>query len=271
MKHLLRDICIFLASILGIVFLYRWMERKKGPLVRIVVFHDVADGAWFASVISMLASRYHLITPQDFHARVFDPKKINVLLTFDDGYRSWIDIVLPILERTTLKGLFFVNSGLLDVAHDPTLSETYMKERLLISPKTPLSYEDARELALKGHTLGGHSATHKNLTELDERELIFELQSDKEKLEKELGVTLQDFAYPFGTGRHYDARVTAGVHQAGYAYAYTAESGFANENAIVEGRIPRVCLEKNQGSASVRRWVEGGYDIFSRIYTSWNH
>ena len=103
MKKLFRDYLIFLFSIIGIVFLYTTYMRIKGPLVRIIAFHYVSNITWFEKVIVMLVSQYNVITPQQFIAREFDAKKINVLITFDDGYQSWIDVCVPVLKKYNLK------------------------------------------------------------------------------------------------------------------------------------------------------------------------
>ncbi len=112
MKKQIRNILITLISLTGVSFLYRFKMRRKGPLVRVLCLHDVPDKAWFSMLISTISQRYNVLSPQDFVEQTFDTNKVNVLLTFDDGYQSWVDVALPVLREKEITAVFFVNSGL---------------------------------------------------------------------------------------------------------------------------------------------------------------
>jgi peptidoglycan/xylan/chitin deacetylase (PgdA/CDA1 family) len=261
-KHTIRDNIIFLISILGIAFVYRYILRKKSPLVRIIAFHDVVDGVWFESIIKMINERYLIITPDQFHAKEFNQEKINILFTFDDGYQSWTDVCLPILTKYNTKGLFFINSGLLDCSDDSIQSAQYMKERLFITPKKPLTWNGAKKILKEGHTIGGHSVGHYNLAKLNQSKLKDEISNDKKKIEKILDITLTDFAYPFGRKNNYNSNIFGVVEQTGYTWQYSAQSRFATEDVV----IPRMLVEKMQSVLKLHQWIEGGYDIFERLH-----
>jgi len=237
--------------------------RTKGPLVRVIAFHDVGDKKWFSDVLAMLNQNFNVITPAQFNAKEFDSKKINILLTFDDGYQSWIKNCVPILEAYNFKGLFFINSGLLDSAQDTEVVATYMTERLLISPKMPLTWEGAKMLAVQGHSIGGHTVTHPNLATKNREEQSTEITNDKRRIEEMLGTRIQDFAYPFGTKNHISSEAVTEVANAGYQNQYSAVSNFSTlKNQRV---IPRTLIEKQQKSTGIKKWIEGGYDMFNLI------
>ncbi len=262
-KHTVRNSIIFLLSITGKSWLYGKYVRRNGPLVRVVVFHDVPDAKWFESMIGVLTSSYNVISPEDFYTDALDAEKINVLVTFDDGYQSWMDVALPVLGKYGVKGIFFINSGLIDVAEDEPRADTFMKENLLITPKCALSWKGVRTLAHSGQTIGGHARTHANLTRLQDTELEREITDDKRILEGQLSQSLTDFAYPFGTPRHMNAEVILTVRDAGYKRAYTAISRFVPKGETF--MIPRMCIETGLSPKQLRRWVEGGFDLFSMI------
>jgi peptidoglycan/xylan/chitin deacetylase (PgdA/CDA1 family) len=224
----------------------------------VLAFHDVKEKEWFEEVIKMLVSNYCVITPLQFHIKKFDTEKINILLTFDDGYASWVDVCAPILKRNNIKALFFINSGLLTIANDPTAVTAYMRDRLLLTPKAPLTWEGAQTLVAQGHTIGGHSINHYNLAVLDQSVLESEIKDDKKTIEETLKVTLTDFAYPFGRKNNYNTNVFGVAKHAGYTWQYAAQSSFSKGGTIT----PRTLLEKNQPVASIKQWIEGGYDIF---------
>ena len=259
MKHHIRNLAISIISALGMSAAYRAYRRTRGPLVRVIAFHDVKNNVWFQEVIEMLIGHYHVISPEQFHAQEFDAQKINVLLTFDDGYQSWVDVCAPILKKNKLKALFFINSGLLDIAYDSSKVSLYMKERLLLTPKAPLTWDGSRTLLKEGHTIGGHSSNHYNLAVLDQSVLESEINGDKKRTEEQLGVTLTDFAYPFGRKKNYNPNVFGVVKQAGYTWQYSAMSCFDTSTQV----IPRTLIEKNQSMQSLKQWIEGGYDILT--------
>ncbi len=265
LKKNIRDITVWKISVFGMTWLYRYLIRKRGPLVRIVVFHDVPDAVWFESMVETLAKKYTLISPSDFYAGALDAARINVLVTFDDGYASWVDVAAPILKKYACTALFFVSSGLLQGAHDAHMTETFMRTHLRISPKLPLSWEGARTLLREGHSLGGHAATHADLTRSTRDERVFEIANDKVAIEVASGQMLTDFAYPFGTVHHVNREVAEDVVRAGYHRAYTAISRFAYPPHTLY--IPRMCIENATTPKQLARWVEGAYDLFDMMKT----
>lgn len=264
-KHFIRNILITLFRFSGVTSLYRARIRREGPLVRIVVFHDVADEAWFDSLIGALMREYNVLTPQEFKEKKYREDTINVLVTFDDGYASWEYHVAPILEKHDVKGLFFVNSGLLDVAENTEQSDTFMREQLMISPRTPLTWGGAAALFHAGHTIGSHAQHHVNLAQLSLDEIRRELRADKERIESVLGTTVTDCAYPFGTKYHVSGEVEAVAQKVGFERGYTAISRFVGDSEPF--RVPRMCIESNATPVSLRSWVEGGYDLFDMLKT----
>lgn len=259
-RHRIREAIITLFSIAGVCALYRAFLRKRGPLVRVVVFHDIEDSVWFNEALDTIKASTHILTPEEFHAGIYDEKRINTLITFDDGYASWVEVALPVLKAHEIKGLFFINSGLLTSAENQT-SESFMKEKLLIRPRAPLTWEGARTLTREGHTIGGHARSHENLALLSPEALHDEIVHDKQKIETELEVTLTDFAYPFGTRAHVSEAVGKAVREAGYTRAYTAISRFHIDK---DGTffIPRMCIETGHEGKGLSRWLNGGYDLF---------
>lgn len=261
MKHYIRDLLILCVYYTGMVFLYKTFLLRRGPLVRIVVFHDVEDQDWFRKVVEMLVSNFNIITPQQFHRKEFNQSKINILLSFDDGYESWVTNCLPVLDEYNCKGLFFINSGLLDIAHNTDAVEYFMRNRLFITPKRPLTWIDARKIVSHGHTIGGHTVNHISLTKLSPEELKREILNDKERIEQELGIVLLDFAHPFGTKDDFNDAVTDVVLSSGYQYQYSGISKFYNDsNATV---VPRTLIEKGSSPAHLFIWIDGGYDILT--------
>ena len=262
MKHLIRDILIWVISALGFALRYRKQKRSEGPLVRILCFHDVPKHDWFLKVITFCNEQYNVLSPEQFFRKEFSSQKINILFTFDDGYQSWVDVALPALARSDSKGLFFVNSGLLAVAEDKEAVADYMESNLRVVPKLALTDAGVASLITAGHTIGGHTVSHQDLTTLTPETASQEVLQDRDYFTKHFGITPEDFAYPFGNVAHCSETLTQMIVKNGYKRVYSGQTGFFT---AADSLIPRTLVEKNQSLRSLRLWIEGGYDIFSRL------
>jgi peptidoglycan/xylan/chitin deacetylase (PgdA/CDA1 family) len=233
--------------------------------VRVIAFHDVDDAEWFEDIITLLSRDFTLITPGAYEAGNFDLNKINIVISFDDGYASWTEMCVPILERHGVKALFFVNSGLLTVAHDTELTNTYVKNNLKLSPKRLLTWEGLGTLIKSGNTLGGHTVNHMSLRGVHEDVIKSEVEDDKIAIQSKCGIILKHFAYPFGAARDYSEKTETLIHGYGYTYVYIAEPGF-----VISGRkhIPRTLIEKHQSYRDIHRWMLGSYDLFTYLKRS---
>ena len=80
---------------------------------------------------------------------------IQVDFTFDDGGVSFLTLAAPILEKYDLKGIFFISTKYIN---------------------TPLFLTSAQlqELSDRGHHIGSHAHSHKQLTTLSENEITKE-------------------------------------------------------------------------------------------------
>ncbi len=263
MKHLIRDGFIWACCRFGLVALHQ--RQAKKPLVRVVAFHDVADLAWFESLIATLSDRYHILQPADFVSGNFNNEKINLLLTFDDGYDSWVTTVLPVLEQHHLRGIFFVSTQILEVANDEEEATTFARKQLLLSPKKLLTTAGLHTLHQSGQVIGAHTHSHVSLGKVSLAAAQTEVTKNKAVLEQQLGTKISHFAYPFGTRIDFSAATTTLVQEHNFTHIYSAISGFLSR---ADSEIPRTLVEKNQPIMSVCRWIEGGYDIFARI-TGW--
>ena len=263
MKHAVRDTVIFLNSIFGMTYFYRRYVSLKGPLVRVLVFHDVQDKVWFENTIAYLAQHYHLVTPEAYREKKFDTHRINVLITFDDGYASWVTTCLPVLSHYAVKAVFFINSGLIDASVNPEAQKRYVHDRLLLTPRNTLSWEGVRHLSEHGHTLGGHTVTHARLSELQEEVQREEIMCDKVRIETMLGKQITMCAYPFGQTTDYTRTTKRIAQEGGYTHAFTTESGFVDREDTFA--LSRLCIEDNLPPSHVRRWVGGGYDILQKL------
>lgn len=268
MKERVQEAMACVASTLGAAALYRARERRKRQLLRVLVFHDLPEGAWFDEIVAMLVEEFCVVGPEVLEEKRSGPASeadvgMRVLLSFDDGFASWEKIALPVLEARGATGLFFISSGLIDVAGKEAEARAYVENRLGVRYRKPLSWAGVRAVAAGGHRIGAHTVTHPNLASLAAEEEEREIGDGKKKLEDETGVQVQDFAYPFGRWEHFTRATETRLREAGYARGFTTMSRFVRDSDF-PWRIPRLCITEGQRLGTVRRYCAGAYDLVGR-------
>lgn len=134
------------------------------------------------------------------------------LLTFDDGYRSMREVVLPWLSHFGYPAVLFV----------PT---DYIGERNIfddgIEPEEAIcDWDDLRELERQGVSVQSHGASHRWFSNLDSAEQEDELRRSKAVLEAKLGKPVEIFAYPYGDdGSNPQEEVSGMMKKVGYRSA----------------------------------------------------
>lgn len=136
------------------------------------------------------------------------PKAFNV--TCDDGVLQDVRFV-GLLNKYHLKGTFNLNSGLMENEFEWEHESGIVVKRL--------SKEKAISL-YRGHEIACHTLTHPYMDHLSEYDILYELQTDKDNLEKLFGREIKGFAVPFD---HYSELIEKCVRQCGFSYARISE------------------------------------------------
>ena len=141
------------------------------------------------------------------------PRGRVVVVTFDDAYRSVLELAFPILERLGLRGTVFAPTGHMDGRPMtwPGIEGWLATEHR--SELTGCTWEELSGLAQAGWEVGSHTRTHARLPTLGDASLDEELHRSRQECEQRLGVPCLTLAYPYGAS---DARVAAAAAAAGY-------------------------------------------------------
>jgi peptidoglycan/xylan/chitin deacetylase (PgdA/CDA1 family) len=130
------------------------------------------------------------------------------LITFDDGYRSVLEVAVPWLERFGYPAVLFVPTDFVGRTNLFDLDN---------EPEEPLcDWDDLRELVRRRVVVESHGASHRTFSELTRSERAAELERSKAALEAELDRPVQLFSYPYGD----DAGAAPQVRDAGYRAAF---------------------------------------------------
>lgn len=140
-----------------------------------------------------------------------------VVVTFDDAYRSVIELAGPILDDLGWVATVFAPSGF--IGTEAPMSWPGIEE-WLTSPQRdeliPMGWDELRELTGRGWEIGSHTVTHPRLSRAQDGDLEHELTASRAAIEEALGAPCRTIAYPYGDQ---DARVRAAAAAAGYTGA----------------------------------------------------
>ncbi|MFH8793999.1 polysaccharide deacetylase family protein [Streptomyces sp. NPDC017941] len=200
--------------------------RTAGTAPWIAMYHSVADPANDPYRITVSPQRLDAqlawLRRRGLHGvsmrRLLDAARRGrarglVGLTFDDGYRDFLDHAVPLLHRYHCTATVFVLPGRLggDNAWDP------------LGPRKPLLDADGiRRAAAHGMEIASHGHTHIDLTAADDHALHQEVAGSRAALTDLTGQDVHGFCYPYGKA---DPRVLAAVRAAGYGYACAIAPG----------------------------------------------
>jgi peptidoglycan/xylan/chitin deacetylase (PgdA/CDA1 family) len=150
-----------------------------------------------------------------FTQAVLDPPHAWTLaVTFDDGFRSVLELGLPILERLDLPATVFAVSNFASSGAPLTWDgiDNWV-DGPFDSELQSLSCEQLGELIDRGWEIGSHTTSHPRLTTLAPAQLAEELTTSRQVLETGLGHPCHSIAYPYGDT---DTRVATAAKEAGY-------------------------------------------------------
>lgn len=236
------------------------------PVVRFIVYHDVLpeNTQKFREQLDVLKNKTNVVTLDDYLSGNLSTERLNTVITFDDGYASWVTTVLPALNDFGLPATFFVSSGFLGLTEREQL--VYANTRLF--KKVPLrrmtgclSETDLGKICDAGHSIGGHTVNHVDLETLsDIDQLKQEITEDKFSLERIAGDRIDCFSYPGGTYKNPHFNVAELLREAGYKAAVSTIHGF-NTDLTDRYLLRRDIVDAGMSVSVFKARVYGNYDI----------
>ncbi|MFG6105967.1 polysaccharide deacetylase family protein [Leptothoe sp. EHU-05/26/07-4] len=209
----------WVASLTAQIESARWPQlhdRAQLSKVPVIMYHDVLPEkeVFFDITPGRLNEDFRAIRAQNLtpisldqlvnHLRTGVPlPEKPVVLTFDDGYVGHYDYVYKLAK-------YYNYPVALSIFTDKVDGK--------IVGRSTLDWEQVEEMAQDPLvTVISHSVTHpRDLRELPDEDLRYELETSKERLETKLGIPIHYFTYP--EGKH-DERVVEAAEAAGYQAA----------------------------------------------------
>jgi peptidoglycan/xylan/chitin deacetylase (PgdA/CDA1 family) len=164
----------------------------------ILTYHSLDDSGSAISV-SPRTFRDHMRLLADSGTPVVPLERIRenpgaIALTFDDGFRNFLEHAFPVLREKGFPCTVFVVSGFCgDYNRWPSQPS---------APRVPtlplMNWKELREIAGQGIVLGSHTVTHPKMAGLSAAEVEEELRCSQGAIEDAAGKPVTTFAYPYG-------------------------------------------------------------------------
>jgi peptidoglycan/xylan/chitin deacetylase (PgdA/CDA1 family) len=189
-------------------------------LVPVLTYHDIGPQAKGRLVIGaksfieqmryLKTNHYRVISLADFYEFLQLKRQLPrraVVLTFDDGYRSFLQYAYPILKELGFTATLFVYTDYVGAS------------------RNALRWEDLARLSTDGFDVEGHTKTHSDLrrqpgeSEADHvRRVRTELETSQRLFQQRLGRPAKFLAYPYGAA---DDAVLARTRETGFLAGLT--------------------------------------------------
>jgi len=141
----------------------------------------------------------------------------SAVLTFDDGYRSMLDVAAPILAEYAHPGVLFVPTDYVGKTNAFDAGN---------EPEEPIcTWDQLRELERLGVSVQPHGASHRSFEALTPDEQLEELVVPKREMEAELGGPIHTFSFPYGARGVPDEVLDRLLQDAGYLAACRYHGG----------------------------------------------
>jgi len=244
-----------------------YWKRRLGELMQtvpsnrdvILIYHSVAGG----EMSTLLSAFEEQMSWLEEHAEVVSldallsvPKRgagqLRVALTFDDGYRTLYDNVMPVLAKRSFPATVYLNTGhIREAEHELSDGDAghYPNEAFL-------TWSEVASLSKHKWTIGSHGAQHLDLTRQDQSVIASQLAISKQIITERTGRPCEHFSYTWG--RHNEV-VRMAVAVAGYRTAVAGEHRplGINENSFA---LPRLDIRREYALADFAAVVSGAWD-----------
>jgi peptidoglycan/xylan/chitin deacetylase (PgdA/CDA1 family) len=195
--------------------------------VLVLCYHGVSERwpADLSTTPARLESHVRLLLDRGYRPATFSeavsapPASRTVAVTFDDAYRSVVEIAFRVLSAYGFPGTVFVPTGF--VGSDAPMAWPGIEHWLGGSHEGELrcmSWDQLAELDEAGWEIGSHTHTHPRLPILADEALAEELVQSRELCAERIGKPCWSLSYPYG---EHDERVVAAAAAAGYTAGAT--------------------------------------------------
>ena len=152
----------------------------------------------FHDLLKKISSQAELINFEDA-VDLIDKKQTQnkkcIAFSFDDGFEECYTKISPVLKDFNTNAAYFINPGFID--GDEVYRKNFQQNKVHVN-KTPMSWEQIKELHQQGFIIGNHTHDHVKLIELNSDEIHHQIITSKKLIETNLNAKCDYFAWTYG-------------------------------------------------------------------------
>lgn len=216
------------------------LHRLKMPYIVVINYHNVQRQ--FLETFELHLRHYadnfenfNLNQLNGFFKNTLKIERPGIIICFDDGFKDNYEAAAGLLDKYGLTGWFFIIAG-----------KAGSTEEFAGDTKLFMSWDDMKDLLNRGHVIGCHTLTHKNLGNLTGEDLVREVVESKCLMEENIGRSIPVFCFPFGDCASYSAE---SIKLAREHYEYIFNS------------CPQIITRKDSKFSIGRNNIECYYDL----------
>lgn len=186
--------------------LFRHLNRGK---VKVLLYHSITPrGTFFANGVAPsdflrqvhhFRKHYHVVAAGALDdPNAYRSDRINLVISFDDGFKDNRTVASEILHRVGLSAIFFLISDCLEQGNVPAFVRRKLGHAESVQAYRTIDKADVGEMRSYGMVIGAHSVRHDDYTVLDYQDGIDDAAEAQQQLQSQIGVTVDNFAYPWG-------------------------------------------------------------------------
>jgi peptidoglycan/xylan/chitin deacetylase (PgdA/CDA1 family) len=244
------------------------LREKAGIRVPILMYHSVSDNLFgrshpyfqintlpqvFLRQIRWLHQNgYRTISMREMLSTMQSGEKLpkRIVITFNRGYQDFYKSAFPVLKQFGFDATVYLTT---DRIHN---------ESMRVEGADYLTWSQVRELHTEGISFGSNTATHADLRSLGLDQIDYELGYSKEKIEQNLGASVDSFAYPLAfpeEDRIFTRFLVDVLENHGFEHGVSTIIGRAG-SCSNRYYLPRLPINSWDDPAFLRAKLEGGYD-----------
>ena len=217
---------------------------------RILCYHSVGTPAWGINDVPPALFRRHIelalaagytFAPARSIADGTAPAR-SLAITFDDGLTTVATQAAPILREYAIPWSLYVVSDWASGQHS-------------FESGAILGWRELEAVAREGASIGSHSVTHPNFGRLDSQRLPHELGESREEIRRALGITVDEFAIPFGQSGNWTEEAMTTARNAGYTKVYAQ-----SEERRPVGTVARTFITRFDSPSVFKAALRGRFD-----------
>lgn len=280
---------------------FQWRAARR---LAVLAYHGVDDAERFEEHLDHIRRSARAVSLDEaldaFEGRSDLPERA-VLITFDDGHTSVLDVGLPLLRERGLPAVVFVIGDLVDSdrpfwwievldlarrggvvrsmsARTPeellkalkrlpderrraAIEELRRSSSGPAAPMAQLSGADLRTLESAGVAVGNHTSSHPSLSRCPDDDVRREIEDAHRSLAGALGHEPASFAYPYGDG---DRRAEERLRALGYRAAFLFDHRISEPRPRDPFRVSRLRVNSSTPSGRFRTIASGLHPAIHR-------